>query len=239
MVYLRTKQPPTRTFSPSRVLTSACVSPFTSYRHCFKAFVNIVSLSRYLTNDTQMTTSGFDSYEVAPTPFRTGNVHLSPDYVQRRTQAEHNFNPATFQNRSGPSWLPSSCAFYAYGSIQTPVPLPEAQQEPNSPSSGYFPALTPSETSSIILSDYAIGVSGRNVEESSLAENGSLEDLGRQIDFSGGILTPSTSRASNGIGGPASSIHDWSESQEGFEEGLLRLRETDNQGNLMATLCSV
>lgn len=186
-----------------------------------------------------MATSGFNSYEVASTPFRTGNVHPSHDYVQLKKQAEHNFNPATFQNGSGPSWLPSSSAFYAYGSIQTPVPLPEAQQEPNSPSSGYFPALTPSQTSSIILSDYAIGISRRNVEESSVAENGSLEDFNGQIDFSGGILTPSTSRASNGIGGPASSIHDWSESQDSFKGGGLRLRETDNQGNLMATLCSV
>jgi hypothetical protein len=186
-----------------------------------------------------MITSSFDSYEVAPTLFQTGNVHLSHDHVQHMTQAEHNFNPTTFRNGPGPSLQPSSGGVYAYGSVQTPVPPSETQQEPTSPSSGYFPALTPSETHSTVFSDRATGVSGWNVEESSLGENGSLEGLGRPRGFSGALLTPSTSRASNGIGGLVPSIHDWSAAQDGLEDVLLRLRETDNQGKLMATLSSV
>jgi hypothetical protein len=187
-----------------------------------------------------MDISNLGPFDVGPTRFQTREQHQNLDYPRYTTEAEHIANPTTFRNGPGLSWSPSR-ALYTFTSIQTEDPVSDTQQAPTSPSSGGFPALTPSESFSTLLSDHAVGVFGENEENTNLGEDGSFRDLARLTGYSAELLTSSTSRGSNDVVGssPVFSIHNQSAVQDGSEEGLLTLREINDHSKLESPLSAV
>ena len=140
-----------------------------------------------------MNISGSGSYEVGPNPPQTQNIHDCQVRTHYMTQTERSFDPTALANGPGPSWSSSSGSSYNLSSIQAGTPFFHVQQEPNSPSSGGFPAPTPSQSLSVALSDCSIGCFEGAKENFCLSETGSSSDWICRRGFPATFRTPSTS----------------------------------------------
>jgi hypothetical protein len=188
-----------------------------------------------------MDISNLEQYDMGPDPFQTREQYQNYDYLYYTTQAEHIADPTAFRSGSGLPWQPYSRPQHQFASIQTEDPLSDAQQEPTSPSLGGFPALTPSESFSTVLSDHAVGVFGENEENISVGGDGSFRDLSRLSNLSAELFMRSTSRGSKDLvsSSPGFPIHNQSAVQDGSEERLLMLREINDHSKLEFPLSAV
>ena len=179
-----------------------------------------------------MSYSGKEAHEAGTSHFQILNTQRSDDYARYTTQAERTVNPS-LRYVTGPSWSASSGLRQMFASIQTECPLSAAQQEPLSPSSGDFPALTPSHSQSTLLSDRSTGLFGGLQEDPSLDETGSTSDLARRRGFSGTFSTPLASGSLNGADGPGLSTQN---GLDGPEEHLLMLPKINDHSEPTCSL---
>ena len=204
---------------------SASSYPFSRCRRfsALQTIVNDVSPSWSLVRiRSSMSYSDKEAHEAGASPFQILNTQRGDDHARYMAQAERTINPS-LRNVTGPSWSASSGPWQKFASIQTEYPLSEAQQEPPSPSSGDFPALTPSHSQSSPLSDRSTGLFGGLQEDPSLDETGSISDLARRRGFSGTFSTSLASRSLNGADGPGLSTQNGLATQDGPEEHMLVL----------------
>jgi hypothetical protein len=204
---------------------SASSYPFSRCRgfSALRTIVNDVCLPWSLVRiRSSMNYSDKEAHEAGTSPFRILNTQRSDDHARYTARAEHTANPS-LRNVTGPSWSASSGPRQMLASIQTECPLSEAQQEPLSPSSGDFPALTPSHSQSTFFSDRSTGLFGGLQEDPSLDETGSISDLARRRGFSGTFSTSLASRSLNGADGPGLSAQNGLATQDGPEEHMLVL----------------
>jgi hypothetical protein len=150
--------------------------------------------------------------------FQITNIRWSNYHARYTTQAERTVNPRALENVTGPSWSASSGPRQTFASFLAECPLSEAQQEPPSPSSGGFPALTPSHSQSTIPSNCATGLFGGLHEDLSLDETGSISDLARRRGLSGTFSTSLASRSLTDADGPERSGQNGLATQDSPEE---------------------
>lgn len=232
------KTAPSSSFCLLLVSFSAPSYPFSRCRgfSALRTIVNDVSLSWSLVRiRSSMSYSDKEAHEAGASPFQILNTKRSDDHTRYTTQAERTVNPS-LRNVTGPSWSASSGPRQKFASIQTECPLSEAQQEPPSPSSGDFPALTPSHSQSTFLSDRSTGLFGGLQEDPSLDETGSISALARRRGFSGTFSTSLASRSLNGADGPGLSAQNGLATQDGPEEHLLVLPKINEHSEPKCTL---
>jgi hypothetical protein len=177
-----------------------------------------------------------EAQETGASPFQIPNTQRSDNHARCTTQAERAVNLRAFGNVAGPSWSASSGLRQTFASFQSECPLSEAQQEPPSPSSGDFPALTPSHSQSTLLSDCATGSFGGLQEDLSLDETGSISDLARRRGFSGTFSTSLASRSLTDVDGPGRSAQNGLATQDGPEERLLVLSKINEHSESKSAL---
>jgi hypothetical protein len=139
-------------------------------------------------------------------------------------QSERILNQGDWSNQPAPSWF----AFYEpmqnVAGIHREIDPVRGQQECNSPSLADFPALTPIQSLSTVLSDCSPGISGGIQEHLSVDDTGSSDELAQRRRISETFLTPSTSGISENDGVPGCLINDVSGIRGGSEEHLLLLQ---------------